>query len=393
MTYEENWRHRLHDLQETALYRTLPDEIARQASLVSMPSGRSYLNFSSNDYLGLSGHPALIKAFERGLREGGVGSGASRLVTGTMSAHCRLEESLAEYKGTEAALIFTSGYAAALGTIPAIVGRGDIILMDKLSHACLVDAARLSGAQLRVFPHNDMGKLERLLVWSRKQRKPNSTVLVVTESVFSMDGDTADLIPLVELAESHDAIVLLDEAHATGVIGPRGRGLAAELGLTKRIAIHMGTLSKALGCAGGFIAGSSTLIQLLVNSARSFIYSTAPPPALAVAAQMAIQLVNSQDGEDRRQNLRANIELLEKLLDMPPRSSPTPIVPIILGDEKRALAAAQGMRKSYKLILPAIRYPTVPRCKARLRISLRADHTHADLRQLADGLKPWCISN
>ena len=240
--------------------------------------GQQLVNFSSNDYLGLANDPRLREAAIDAIEEFGVGAGASRLISGTQSPHVRLETALARWKGTQAALCFSSGYAAAIGTIPALVGKHDVVLLDKLAHASLIDGARLSGAILRVFPHNHLGKLESHLEWAQREH-PDRRVLIVTESVFSMDGDRAPLRQLIDLKKRFGAMLLLDEAHAVGVIGPNGRGLAAEEGLAEEVDVQMGTLSKALGVSGGYICGSRGLIEWLVNRARSFIFSTAPPPA------------------------------------------------------------------------------------------------------------------
>src|SRR5438046_1917529 len=261
-------------------------------------AGRLLINFSSNDYLGLANDSRLREAAFAAITEHGVGAGASRLISGTQSPHLRLENALAKWKGTEAALCFTSGYAAALGTIPAIVGKTDVVLLDNLCHASLIDGAKLSGAILRIFPHNHLGKLESHLEWARREHSGKPT-LIVTESIFSMDGDRAPLRELVELKKRFGAVVMLDEAHAVGVIGPKGRGLAAAENLGDEVDVQMGTLSKALGASGGYICGSRDLTEWLINRARSFIYSTAPPPAIAAAASAAIDFLSSSEGEAR----------------------------------------------------------------------------------------------
>jgi glycine C-acetyltransferase/8-amino-7-oxononanoate synthase len=252
--------------------------------------GRELLNFSSNDYLGLANHPALRDAAMAEWDMGGFGSGASRLVCGTLSAHEELEAAIADFKRTPAALSFSSGYAAALGTIPALCGAGDVVILDKLSHACLVDGARLSGATIRVFHHNDLGKLESHLRWAR-EKHPRARVLVVSESVYSMDGDLAPVVEMVSLKERFGAWLLLDEAHAVGVLGEEGRGLADREGVADRIDIQMGTLGKALGAHGAYICGSEALREFLINSARSFIFSTAQPAPVAAAAREALAVV------------------------------------------------------------------------------------------------------
>lgn len=321
-------------------------------------------NFASNDYLGLARHPRIEAAVIEGVKRFGAGSAASRLVSGTLPPHRSLEEELAAAKQTGAALTFSSGYATALGTIPAVVGKSDFVMLDKWSHASLVDAARLSGAILRVFPHNDLEKLARLLATIRA-KSATARVLVVTESVFSMDGDLCPLREIVELTEQHGALLLLDEAHGFGVLGPHGMGLAEQENLQSRIAFQMGTLSKAAGLSGGYLAASPDWIALLTNRARSFVYSTASPPALAFAACESLALIRSAEGTRLRQNLQSNIARLS--------SRSTPIIPKILGDNATAMAAAARLEKAGYLV-PAIRFPTVPRGTARLRVSVSAVH-------------------
>lgn len=326
--------------------------------------GKTLWNFASNDYLGLARHPEMEAALIEGVRRYGAGSAASRLVCGTLPPHQLLENALAEAKQSEAALTFSSGFATALGSIPAIVGKDDFVILDKLSHASLVDGARLSGATLRIFPHNDLNKLERLLI-SCRGKSATARVLVATESVFSMDGDLCPLREIVGLTESHGALLLLDEAHAFGVLGENGMGLAEQEGLQHRITFQMGTLSKAAGLSGGYLAASRDWIDLLTNRARSFIYTTAPPPALAHAAIAALALIRSTQGGSLRAALQQNISRLS--------SGTTPIIPKILGTNEAALAAATALEQAGFLV-PAIRYPTVPRGTARLRISLSAAH-------------------
>lgn len=353
----------LRKLQTEGLLRTLQPLDSPAGPRVKR-GDRELWNFSSNDYLGLARHPEIASALIDGVGRYGAGSAASRLVCGTLPPHRLLEDMLAEAKQAEAALVFSSGFATALGVIPAVVGKDDFIVLDKLCHACLVDAARLSGATLRVFPHNDLGKLERLLA-SIRAKQPHARILVVTESVFSMDGDLCPLRETVDLTETHDALLLLDEAHGFGVLGENGMGLAEREEIQQRVTFQMGTLSKAAGLSGGYIAASREWIDLLVNRARSFVYSTAPPPALAHAALTAIRLIRSEEGKSLRGKLRENISLIA--------DSPTPIIPRILGSNEAALAASAALAEA-GLMVPAIRYPTVPRGSARLRISLSADH-------------------
>ncbi|MEI6350550.1 MAG: 8-amino-7-oxononanoate synthase [Verrucomicrobiota bacterium] len=375
----------LEALKQESLLRRLR-EIESAPGPVMTYSGRELVNFSSNDYLGLAGESFLREAAKAAIDEFGVGSGASRLVCGTLSPHLRLEQKLAGFKRTEAALSFSSGYATALGTLSALAGKEDVIILDKLAHASLIDGSRLSGAQLRVFPHNQLGKLEHHLQWARDEY-PDARVLVVTESIFSMDGDRAPLADLVELKERYGALLLLDEAHAVGVLGANGRGLAERLGLTGRVDIQMGTLSKALGVSGGYVCGSRALIDLLVNRARAFIYSTAPPAALAAAASASIDFLESPEGEARRRRLWDNIKVLAA--GLPPGLTPdrlqSAIIPVMLGAESEALAASKTLFDR-GFFVPAIRYPTVARGTARLRLTISANHTVEQIRGLTSAL-------
>ena len=339
--------------------------------------GRELWNFASNDYLGLAAHPALAEAFIEGVQRYGTGAAASRLVSGTLPPHHALEEELAAAKGCEAALVFSSGFATATGSLPALAGKHDVLVLDKLCHACLIDGARLSGATIRVFPHNDVPKLDRLLAGIRA-RQPQARVIVVTESVFSMDGDLCPLAGIVEATDRHGALLFLDEAHAFGVLGPAGMGLAAELGLQRRVDFQMGTFSKAAGLSGGYLACSAAWRDLLVNRARSVIYSTAPPPALAHAAAASLALIRSAAGDALRDQLRARIDALVP-------GHPSPVIPRILGENGAALAAAERLAR-LGFLVPAIRYPTVPRGTARLRISLSAAHPAAAVDALRAAL-------
>jgi 8-amino-7-oxononanoate synthase len=343
------------------------------------------LNFAANDYLGLSHHPALIEAARQATAKHGTGAGASRLVTGTNSAVLALEEQLAVWKEKEAALVFSSGYATALGTIPALVGKGDTVILDKLAHASLIDAARLSGATVRTFPHNDMARLEALLA---KVSPAKTRILIVTESIFSMDGDAAPLRELVELKDRYGAWLLVDEAHATGLYGATGAGLVAEAGLSLRVEIVMGTLSKALGSVGGYIAGSRPLIDWLVNRARSFVYSTALPPGVIAASHAAIDLARGTEGAKLRDRLRQNIAHFHAGLPATWKNhalSTSAIQPLICGEASAALKLAATLREAGFLI-PAIRYPTVPRHAARLRVTLSAAHADKDIDALNSAL-------
>ena len=369
----------LRKLADAGLLRSLRTVDSAQTPVIRM-NGREVVNFSSNDYLGLANHEALKAAMIEGVTRYGVGSGASRLVCGNSTAHDQLESTLASFKGTESALAFSTGYATAMGVIPALCGSDDVIILDKLSHASLIDASKLSGATMRVFPHNHLGKLERLLASAQEKRKPDSRVLVVTESIFSMDGDAALLSGIVDLVERHDAMLLVDEAHAVGVIGPQGRGLVAELGLEKRVALQMGTLSKAIGVSGGYVAASRGIVDLLINKARSLIYSTAPPPAVAVAATKALEIVASPKGDLLRGKLQANIQAVTCKWNHLEQVQ-SAILPLIIGDESTAMQASAALLERGYLI-PAIRYPTVARGTARLRLTLSAAHEAGQIEGL-----------
>jgi 8-amino-7-oxononanoate synthase len=367
---------RLDQLRERSLDRHLREISSAQGPIIDL-AGKRLINFSSNDYLGFASHPRLRDAAITALNKFGVGAGASRLISGTQSPHVQLEAALANWKGTEAALTFSSGYAAALGTIPALVTKGDIIVLDKLCHASLLDGAKLSGAIVRVFPHNHLGKLESHLQWAEREY-PGKRVLVMTESVFSMDGDRAPLREMVELKRHFGALLLLDEAHAVGVLGPHGRGLAAAEQSSHDVDVQMGTLSKALGVSGGYICGSRSLVNWLINRARSFIYSTAPSPAIAAAALAAVDFISSPDGETRRKQLWRNIDILREALSIEPASA---ILPWIIGDEKAAIGAASTLRDE-GFFVPAIRYPTVAKGSARLRITVTAAHSEEQIHAL-----------
>jgi 8-amino-7-oxononanoate synthase len=395
LPFAEELDQRLAALREHSLHREL-----RRVDSASGPhiklGGRTFLNFSSNDYLGLASHPALKEAAIRSIEEFGAGSGASRLICGSLAPFHELEETLADFKKAEAALTFSTGYATALGTITALIGKDDIIILDKLVHACIVDAAKLSGAKLRVFAHNDLNDLEDKLKWATSESRPSSPatrhVLIVTESIFSMDGDEAPLREIVALKEKYGAWLMVDEAHATGVFGENGRGLANALGVSSHIEIKMGTLGKAIGASGGFICGSRALVDYLVNRARSFIFSTAPVPAAAAAAIAGIKIARSAEGETHRTRLQQRITELKSAIGnaksaLGQSAIPCPIVPVILGDEAKAASAAAQLREK-NIFVPAIRYPTVARGSARLRITLTAAHSADDVAVLAKALEP-----
>jgi 8-amino-7-oxononanoate synthase len=340
--------------------------------------GREYVAFCSNDYLGLAAHPALIEAAREGAARYGVGAGASHLILGHVAAHHELEECLAAFTGLPRALLFATGYMANLGVVTALTGRGDAVFADRLNHASLNDAALLSRADFRRYPHLDLDALERLLAGSGARRK-----LVVTDAVFSMDGDIAPLPDLIALCERHDAWLLLDDAHGFGVLGPGGQGTPAHFNTGSPRLIYMATLGKAAGVFGAFVAGTAGMVEALVQRARSYIYTTAAPPMLSVALMKSLDLIRAE--EWRRDHLRNLIALLrERLISGRWRLAPssTAIQPLVIGGNEEAVAVSEHLARN-GLLVPAIRPPTVPQGTARLRISLSAAHGAEDVERLA----------
>ncbi len=345
--------------------------------------GKEVLNFSSNDYLDLAHHRHVMDCSREALDQYGIGSTASRLVTGTLPIHEELEERLAKKKGYEAALIFGSGYMANAGTIPLLAGRNDFIFADKLVHASMIDACKLSGAKLVRFAHNDVQSLE-----TRLKQFPNTgnRKLIITESVFSMDGDIAPLAKIAALAEKYDSMLMVDEAHSTGTFGPHGAGLVRELGLEKSVTVSMGTMSKAMAGYGGFVACSKNLRTLLVQSARAFIYTTAPPPATIGAALGIMDVLESSPRLGAI--LQANADYFRSLLhagDLNTLQSQSQIIPIVIGNNERAVAVSKTLRDQ-GIIATAIRPPTVPDGSARLRLSITLAHHIDDLDRAAEAI-------
>lgn len=338
--------------------------------------GREILNFSSNDYLDLVHHPHVIDRARQALEKYGTGAAGSRLVTGTLPIHEELEARLAKEKGYPAALLFGSGYMANAGTIPVLAGRDDVIFADKLVHASMIDACKLSGAKLVRFAHNDFQSLE-----NRLQNFPadGNRRLIITESVFSMDGDIAPLKEIAALAEKHGALLMADEAHSSGTFGPHGAGLIREYGLENSVTVSMGTLSKAFGGYGGFIACSENLRKLLVQSSRAFIFTTAPPPAIIGAALGAMDVFEASP--NLGSCLQANAAYFRELLQaggLDTLQSESQIIPVVIGENEKALAVSQKLRER-GIIAAAIRPPTVPAGTARLRLSVTLAHLLDDL--------------
>lgn len=376
MSLDELLAAELADLDARGLRRTLRLVGSPQGAIIDL-DGRSVLNFSSNNYLGLAHHPGL-----RLTTDHGVGSGASRLIVGNLRAHRDLELALADFHGAPAALLFSSGYQANVGVLQALAGPGDVILSDRLNHASIVDGCRLSRAHVEVYPHGDVTEVEARLAQAGGRRR-----FVVTDTVFSMDGDLAPLGALRQLCDRFGAFLIADEAHATGVLGPMGRGLAADLGVP--LDVHLATLGKGLGTFGAYVTGSRTLIELLANRARSFIFTTAPPPGLAVAARAALAIAAGAEGHILRSKLHAHIATVRNALAerglLAQGAGSTPIFPIMIGDERRALAATQGLL-AQGIYAQAIRPPTVPAGTARLRISVMATHTSEHIAALLAAL-------
>lgn len=352
--------------------------------------GEEVLSFCSNDYLGLANHPALVQAACECAQRFGVGAGASHLVTGHSAAHHELEQKLAEFAGLPAALLFSTGYMANLGVITALLGRNDALFADKLNHASLNDAALLSRARMMRYPHADLAVLERQLAASTARRK-----LVVSDAVFSMDGDIAPVPELLALCEKYDAWLLLDDAHGFGVLGQSGRGVLEYFGisplspaispLTSRL-IYMATLGKAAGVFGAFVAGQSELIAWLVQAARSYIYTTAAPPLLAATLLASLRVIAAETW--RRERLAELVKTLRqglKLQRWQLMPSETPIQPLLIGASQEAVRVSESLRRR-GILVPAIRPPTVPQGTARLRITLSAAHSVADVQQLIDAV-------
>ena len=345
--------------------------------------GRRLLSFCSNDYLGLARHPQLIDALIRAAQEEGVGSASAHLICGHRAEHAELEEALAAWTGRERALLFSTGYMANLGVLQALLGRGDVCVQDKLNHACLLDGAKLSGAELKRYPHADAVAARRQL-----DARPDAVALLATDGVFSMDGDVAPLRELATLCMDAQATLMVDDAHGLGVLGPHGSGTVNAAGLGQhQVPVLMATLGKALGCAGAFVAGSAALIEGLLQFARPYIYSTAMPPALAAATLEAVQLAQTETW--RRAKLAALITRFRRgagELGLPLLTSSSAIQPLLLGSAAATLAAAQALEQ-HGLLVTAIRAPTVPAGQARLRITLSAAHETAHVDQLLGALE------
>lgn len=377
----EKWGKELAELEAAGMRRSLRTVDGQGPRAVV--DGRNVLLLCSNNYLGLAGHPALLEAAAAATYRYGAGSGASRLVSGTLPPHAQLEERLAAFKGSEAALLFNSGFAANTGILQGLFGPDDIIFSDELNHASLVDGCRLSRARTVVYPHRDLQALERLLAAEATRRK--GRWLIVTDGVFSMDGDIAPLAALCDLKERFDALLMVDDAHGTGVLGATGRGTAEHLGCLERIDLQMGTLGKALGGAGAYLAAPRVVIDTLINRSRPLIFSTSLPPAVPAAAMAALDIVESAEGAALRSRLQFNRDLFagrlhQAGLDL--LTSVTQIVPVLVGEPAPTMAITRRLLDD-GIFLQGIRPPTVPEGTCRLRATVMATHDPVDLERAA----------
>ena len=366
-------------LRQKDLYRTLR-VLKDRGPVRAFYEGREIMLFCGNDYLGLSHHPRVIAALKKAADHYGVGSGAARLISGTSLPHARLEEKIARFKNKEAALLYTAGYLANIGVLTALAGKNDLMVMDKLCHASLIDGARLSGAQVRVFPHKNYTRCEEIL----ENSSGAGQKIIVSDTVFSMDGDFADLAALIRLKKKYAGLLIVDDAHGTGVAGASGRG--ATEGYEADIDVIMGTLSKALGTVGGFAATSQMIREMLINVSRPFIFATSLPPALCAAAHESLCML--EDTSELREKLGRNVQALREGLGRLGGKIPEtvfPILPLVIGPEREAVQAAEALLKEGFLI-PAIRTPSVPKGKARLRVTVSAAHEIKDIERLLHAL-------
>jgi 8-amino-7-oxononanoate synthase len=377
------WREELNERKEKGMLRFLRTVEGAQGPRVFL-EGREVLLLCSNNYLGLANHPALIEAAREATSRFGVGTGGSRLISGSMTLHVQLEERLAAFKGTEGALFFNSGYAANTGILQGLLDEGDVIFSDEMNHASIIDGCRLARARTAVYPHGDFAALEALLEEEAKNRR--GRFLIVTDGVFSMDGDLAPLPALVRLKERFEALLMIDDAHGTGVLGEGGRGTAEHLGCLSGVDLHMGTFGKALGCAGAYLAADRTVIDTLVNRSRSFIFSTSLPPAVPASALAALDIVEGSEGEDLRRALWRNREIFARRLregGLDLLGSDTQIVPVLTGEPGTTMAMAHDLLEG-GVFVQGIRPPTVPPGRCRLRATVMAVHEPGDLERAAE---------
>ena len=396
----------LDDILKKELQRRQQQSLYRQRKITDGPqqvhlhsNGKKVLSFCSNDYLGLANHPDIAKALKKGIDDYGVGSGAAHLVSGHSRAHHELEEALAEYTGRSRALLFSTGYMANLGIVNALMGKGDTVFQDKLNHASLIDAAllssALSGSRLKRYPHNDLHSLSKQLDKSSSSSnsvsdpsQEKARKLVMSDAVFSMDGDLAPVTQISALCQQHDAWFMLDDAHGFGVLGAHGAGTAEEYSLDQtQLPIYMATLGKAMGVFGAFVAGSDALIETLIQKARAFVYTTAMPPALAQATLMSLKIAREESWRrEKLKQLIAQFRTGAEQLGLSLMASQTAIQPVLVGDNETALKISQALEQQ-GILVTAIRPPTVPEGTARLRITLCAEHDEKDVQRLLSVLE------
>jgi glycine C-acetyltransferase len=369
----------LEDLKARHLYFRLKILEGEQKPVANF-DGKEVINLSSNNYLGLTTHPKLRRAAIDATRKFGVGSGAVRTIAGTMKMHMDLEEQIARFKQVEACVVFQSGFAANAGTVSAILGKEDLIVSDELNHASIIDGARLSKATIKVFKHKDIADCERIL---KETENWNAKKLLITDGVFSMDGDIANLPALCDLAEKYNCIMMVDDAHSSGVLGSRGRGTVDHFGCHGRVDIQVGTLSKAIGSIGGYVCGSRDLIEFLYLRARPFLFSTSHPPSVTATCQAAFELLDSEAGDRLIKKLWSNTKFLKrklKKLGFDTGRSETPITPIMVGDAEKAFQFSRELFAEGVFVV-ALGFPTVPEGKARLRTIVTATHKRSDLER------------
>ncbi len=378
----DSWRRETLRLMQRDMLRTLRTVDGPQGDRILL-DGREVLLLCSNDYLGLAGHPALIEASVRAARDFGAGSGGSRLISGSMRIHSILEERIAAFKGTEGALLFNSGYAANTGILQGLFGPGDVVFSDALNHASIIDGCYLSRARTVVYPHGDIDSLEALLEVERPRCR--GRVVIVTDGIFSMDGDMAPLRELVRLKHRYGALLMVDDAHGTAVLGERGRGTAEYLECLEEVDLHMGTLGKALGSFGAYLAADRVIIDLLVNRARALIFSTSLPPSVPASAMAALDIVESSEGKDLRQQLMDNRDIFAAGLrsgGVDPPEGVTPILPLVTAEPGITIRTAERLL-SRGIFIQGIRPPSVPEGRCRLRATVSALHRPEDLKQSA----------
>ena len=377
-----DFEQKVRNLESQHLHRQL-QTVESPADATITIQGRKLISMASNNYLGLANHPALKQAAIDAIQQWGVGAGAARLISGTMPPHNQLENDLAQFKQVEAALTFGTGYTTNIGLIPTLIEQDGLILTDRYCHASLIEASRLAKAKVRVFHHNDIEHLEKLL----KKREKVCATLVITEGVFSMDGDLAPLPDLLKLCQTYDAVLVVDDAHGTGVMGANGRGTIEHFGLNPKDTIQIGTLSKAIGTSGGYVAGTASLINYLINVSKAFIFTTAQPPAIAAATSAAIEIIKNEP--ICRHRLWENRDFLYselKNMGFQLTNTQSPILPIIVKSAEKALKMSQALYKA-GIYVPAIRPPTVPKESSRLRITVSSGHSKEQLQYVAETIK------